>query len=126
MKNNLFIADLTQYHILATQEGSSIAVDLDASSTQYCGCVVNVRPRGWVKEVNGSSKVCVRVCARIGGVCARIGGVRARIGGVRARIGGVWTLIAFPCSPPKDILLGDGLSGLLFYPWAGGATQHKH
>ena len=62
MKNNLFIADLTQYHISATLEGSSIAVDLDASSTQYSGCVVNMRPRGWVKEVNGSSKVRVHAC----------------------------------------------------------------
>ena len=69
MKNNLLLADLTQYHISATLEESPIAVDLDASSTQYCGCVVNVRPRGWAREVNGSSKVCVHVCVRGGGMC---------------------------------------------------------
>ena len=101
MKNNLFLADLTQYHISATLKELPIAVDLDAPNTQYCGCVVNVRPRGWAREVNGSSKVCVHVCE--GGrcvymcvcedgrcvymcVCVRMGGVCTR---VCVRMGGV-------------------------------------
>ena len=69
MKNNLFLADLTQYHISATLKESPIAVDLDAPSTQYCGCVVSMRPRGWAKEVNGSSKVCVHACVCEDGRC---------------------------------------------------------
>ena len=81
-----------------------------------CTCVC-VRMRG----------VCTCVCedCRCIDVCVRMGGVWTRIRGGCARIGGWWTLIAFP-SLPKDFLLGVRLSGLLFYPWAGGATQHKH